>query len=107
MPRLRDWIPKIAIAGSLAISGKGFLAICPGDVFADEIAEGDTLGSQVVSGFQEGIDARVHVADNSADGVKTRNNLSAIVELCLAKIPYLGELAPGGLQIILAVAMAS
>jgi hypothetical protein len=27
--------------------------------------------------------------------------------LCLAKIPYLGELAPGGLQIILAVAMAS
>jgi len=27
--------------------------------------------------------------------------------MCLAKIPYLGELAPGGLQIILAVAMAS
>jgi hypothetical protein len=27
--------------------------------------------------------------------------------LCLAKIQYRGELAPGGLQIILAVAMAS
>jgi hypothetical protein len=32
---------------------------------------------------------------------------SAAMALCLAKIPYLGELAPGGLQIILAVAMAS
>jgi hypothetical protein len=28
-------------------------------------------------------------------------------ELCLANIPYLGELALSGLQIILAVAMAS
>jgi hypothetical protein len=29
------------------------------------------------------------------------------LRLSLAKIPYLGELTPGGLQIILAVAMAS
>jgi len=56
------------------------LSLCLCDVFADEISEGNTGGTQVVARLQEGIEVGVHVADNSANREKTLDNLLVFIK---------------------------